>query len=75
MELITAYVRSSNSKKVMILTGSRDSFRCRQRNKNMNGEKVAPLKFISYKEMQREIKKGNAEKMNGVFIYDTLGKL
>tara|TARA_Y100000817_G_scaffold211862_2_gene166409 strand:- start:724 stop:849 length:126 start_codon:yes stop_codon:yes gene_type:complete len=41
----------------------------------MNGERVPPFKFVSFKEMQREIKKGNAEKMNGVFIYDTLGRL
>ena len=39
---ITAYVRSENSKKVMILEGDRQSFRCRQRNKYING------KFIQY---------------------------
>ena len=75
MEQITSYVRSNNSKKVMVLTGTRQSFRCRQRNKLMNGERAPPFKFVSFKEMQREIKKGNAEKMNGVFIYDTLGRL
>ena len=69
------YVRSENNKNIVILNGDRESFRIRQRNKNMQGERYKSLKFISYKEMQREIKKGNAEKMNGVFIYDTLGKL
>lgn len=75
MEELTAYVRSNNSKKVMVLTGTRQSFRCRQRNKYMNGKKVTPLKFISFKEMQRELKKGNAKKMNGIFTYDTVAKL
>ena len=72
---ITAYVRSENSKKVMILEGNRQSFRCRQRNKYINGKKVNPLKFVSFKEMQREIKKGNAEKMNGIYEFNTLSKL
>ena len=75
MEEFTSYVRSKNSKKVMVLIGTRNSFRCRQRNKYMNGGKVTPLKFISFKEMEREIKKGNAKKMNGIFTYDTVAKL
>mgnify|MGYP005647587955 CR=1 FL=1 len=72
---ITAYVRSENSKKVMILEGNRQSFRCRQRNKYINGKKVNSLKFVSFKEMQKEIKKGNTEKMNGNYEYNTLAKL
>ena len=72
---ITAYVRSENSKKVMILEGNRQSFRCRQRNKYINGKKVTPLKFISFKEMQKEIKKKNTKKMNGIYQYNTLSKL
>lgn len=72
---ITAYVRSKNSKKVMILEGDRQSFRCRQRNKYKNGKRVDSLKFISFKEMQKQIKKGNTEKMNGIYQYNTLSKL
>ena len=72
---ITAYVRSENSKKVMILEGNRQSFRCRQRSKYINGKKVTPLKFVSFKEMQKEIIKGNAQKMNGIYEFNTLSKL
>ena len=44
----------TDKKNILILNGERESFRCRQRNKNMNGEKVKPLKFVSYKTMLRE---------------------
>jgi len=44
----------TNKKNILILNGERESFRCRQRNKNMNGEKVKPLIFVSYKTMLME---------------------
>jgi hypothetical protein len=46
------YVNTCNNN-VVILNGVRDSFRCRQRNK----EKKDILRFISYKKMMREKKK------------------
>ena len=54
---ITTYVRSTNGKNIIIFKGDRDSFRCRQRSKNINGDKVIPLKFVSYKGMKKESKK------------------
>ncbi len=54
---ITTYVRSTNGKNIIIFKGDRDSFRCRQRSKNINGDKVSPLKFVSYKGMIKESKK------------------
>ncbi len=54
---ITTYVRSTNGKNIIIFNGDRQSFRCRQRNKNQNGDRVSPLKFVSYKGMQMEAKK------------------
>lgn len=53
---IINYVRSTNGKKIIIIIGDRKSFRCRQRNKI--GRKN-PLKFVSFKTMQKEIKKKN----------------
>ena len=53
------YVRSDNNKNIIVLTGDRQSFRVRQRNKMVDGTKISSLKFISYKEMMKNIKKGN----------------
>jgi len=69
---IVNYVRSTNGKKIIIMTGDRQSFRCRQRDKI--GTKN-PLKFVSFKEMQREIKRGNYEKINIQNHFYSLSKL
>ena len=69
---IINYVRSENGKKVIIMTGDRQSFRCRQRDRI---GKKNPLKFVSFKEMQKEIKRGNYEKVNGPINFQSLGKL
>lgn len=69
---IVNYVRSTNGKKIIIMTGDRHSFRCRQRD---NIGKTNPLKFVSYKEMHREIKRGNYEKVNGLNHFYSLCKL
>lgn len=59
---IINYVRSTNGKKIIIMTGDRQSFRCRQRNKI--GKKT-PLKFVSFKTMKKEIQKKNKIDKNG----------
>lgn len=64
----------TDKKNIIILNGTRDSFRCRQRNKYMNGKNVNPLKFVSYKTMLRESNK-NKKKVYGKFTYDTISKL
>jgi len=74
MEEITTYVRSEGGTKIIVMKGDRRSFRCRQRNK-INGERVKPLKFVSFKEMQKEIKKGNYGRVGETRYFNTLGKL
>jgi len=74
MELITTCVRSVNGNRILLMEGDRQSFRCRQRNK-INGERVPPMRFVSYKEMEKEIKKYGYGGMNGYNYFNTLGKL
>ncbi len=75
METVVNYVRTDNSKKIICFYGKRESFRCRQRSRKMNGKKCQSLKFVSYKEMLKEIKKGNTEKVVGPYHFDTMSKL
>jgi hypothetical protein len=67
--MIQMYVTTSNNN-IVILNGIRDSFRCRQRNK----EKKDTFKFISYKKMLREKKKNNS-RVFGPFPFNTISKL
>jgi len=69
---IVNYVRSTNGNKIIVMMGDRHSFRCRQRD---NIGKTNPLKFVSYKEMQKEIKRCNYEKVNGPNHFYSLCKL
>ena len=71
---ITMYARSNNSKKIVILNGTRDSFRCRQRAITMNKDKVLPLRFVSFKETQFMSKK-NISKVIGPVQFQTISKL
>ena len=71
MEIVN-YVRSESGKKIIVMVGDRQSFRCRQRD---SIGKKNPLKFASFKEMQKEIKRGNYVKVSGVNYFHTLGKL
>jgi hypothetical protein len=57
MNEVTSYVRTENGQ-IIILKGDRYSFRCRQRSRLGDGTRCSSLKFISFKEMEREIKKG-----------------
>jgi len=52
--MIQMYVRTPNNN-VVILNGLRDSFRCRQRNK----DKEDTFRFVSYKMMLKERKRLN----------------
>lgn len=67
--MIQMYVNTCNNN-VVILNGERDSFRCRQRNK----DKKDILKFISYKKMMREKKKNNS-RVHGPYQFYTISKL
>ena len=73
-DMITSYVRSTNGKKIIIFSGTRDSFRCRQRGRMMNGEKIEPLKFVSFKVSQKEMMK-NKGKLLGPLTFDTRSRL
>ena len=57
MNEVTSYVRTEKGQ-IIILKGDRYSFRCRQRSRLSDGTSCPSLKFISFKEMEREIKKG-----------------
>lgn len=74
-EFIETYVKSDNGKKIILFRGNRQSFRCKQRCKMMNGEKCNPLRFVSYKETMKQVKKGNTEKVIGPLEFETVSKL
>lgn len=59
---IINYVRSENGKKIIIMTGDRQSFRCRQRDRI---GKKNPLKFVSFKTMVKDVKRNNLKNENG----------
>jgi len=67
--MIQMYVNTPNNN-VVILNGVRDSFRCRQRNK----DKKDKLRFISYKKMVKERKKKDS-RVYGPMLFYTISKL
>ena len=74
---IISYVRSENRKKIIIMTGNRQSFRCRQR--DIIGKKN-PLKFVSFKTMVKDVRDnkkigGHSDILIGPINYFSLGKL
>ena len=72
---VKTYVKSDNGKKIILFQGNRNSFRCRQRCRMMDGQKCSPLRFVSYKETMKQIKRGNTEKVIGPLEFNTLSKL
>ena len=75
MEIVKTYVKSDNGKKIILFQGKRNSFRCRQRCRMMDGQKCRPLRFVSYKETMKQIKRGNTEKVIGPLEFNTMSKL
>ena len=67
---IISYVRTNNSHNYIVLYGTRDDFRARQRSVNLNGDKYPGLKFASYKEITK-----NQHKINGIHKYYGKSKL
>jgi hypothetical protein len=67
--MIQMYVVTPNNN-VVILNGVRDSFRCRQRNK----DKVDTFRFVSYRKMAKEKKKKN-NRVYGPMPFYTISKL
>jgi len=68
------YARTKNKKRIIILNGDLMSLRCRQRNRNIDGSKVTPIKFVSFKEMEKEMIK-NKSKISGPFDFYTMSRL
>jgi hypothetical protein len=68
------YARSENKKKIIILNGDLMSLRCRQRNRMLDGSKVTPISFVSFKEMEKE-KAKNKSKVHGPFDFYTMSRL
>ena len=68
---IKSYVRSSDNSKIILLYGDRLSFRCRQRNIRKKNEL---LKFVSFKNMKRDILKNKKELIGPLELY-TISKL
>jgi len=54
--MIHVIARNENNNLVFI-RGERESFRMRQRGRTTEGEKVTPLRFVSYKEAQKILRK------------------
>ena len=48
--MVFVYARSENGKRIILLDSTRESLRCRQRNRNMDNSKVNQMRFASYKE-------------------------
>jgi hypothetical protein len=68
------YVRSNFGNNIIILNGSRHSFRCRQRSKLQDGSSVPSLKFISYKAMIKDVNKNN-KGLVGPLQFNTMSNL
>ena len=73
MNEVTSYVRTENGQ-IIILKGDRYSFRCRQRSHLSNGTRCSSLKFISFKEMEKQIK-GNSKSLTTINNFYTMSRL
>ena len=73
MNQVANYVKTENGQ-IIHLIGDRQSFRCRQRSILSNGKKNS-LKFVSFKEMQKEVTKDRGGKVNGPYVFDTISRL
>ena len=72
--MVLVYARSDNGNKIVLLDATHNSLRCRQRNRNMDNSKVNSMRFASYKETLKNMRKYNA-KVVGPFEFNTICKL
>jgi|TARA_B110000967_G_C18813933_1_gene525130 guanylate kinase len=72
--MVLVYARSDNSKKIVLLDAGLNSLRCRQRNRNMDNSKVDSMRFASYKETMKNMKKYDT-KVVGPFTFNTISRL
>ena len=73
MNPVENYVKTENGQ-IIHLIGDRQSFRCRQRSILSYGKKNS-LKFVSFKEMEKEVKRDRGGKVNGPYVFDTISRL
>ena len=69
---MNVYTKNINGN-IVIINNDRYSLRCRQRGINIDGSKVKPLKFVSYREVCD--KYINNKLIYGPLIYYTISKL
>lgn len=69
--MIQVYTRNINNHGI-ILNSDRNSLRCRQRAKTIDGFKTESLRFVSYKEAVKLCNKG---RLFGPFDFYTISKL
>jgi hypothetical protein len=74
VDIVKNYVKTENGKNIIYLIGGRQSFRCRQRSILSNGRKAPSLKFVSFKEMQKETKLKDESSL-GPCLFDTVSRL
>tara|TARA_Y100000996_G_scaffold229390_2_gene180502 strand:+ start:530 stop:754 length:225 start_codon:yes stop_codon:yes gene_type:complete len=74
MDIVTNYVKTENGKRIICFKGDRQSFRCRQRSRNTEGLKSPSLRFVSFKETQKEMKK-KQQKVSGPYTFYTLARM
>lgn len=75
--MIASYIRNKNNNVIMII-GQRNSFKCRQREYDINNDvkknTKESLRFISFKESQKIIAKNN-KIIYGPLVLNTEGRL
>jgi hypothetical protein len=68
------YIKSTNKKGILVFNRDLNSLRCRQRNRNSDGSKVTSMKFVSFREMEKE-KIKNELKISGPYNFYTMSRL
>ena len=66
------FIKNINNNIIMI-NNDINSLRCRQRGVKIDGSKVKPLKFVSYRSAYKNMVKGN--QVYGPFKYNTVSRL
>ena len=72
--MVYVYARSDNGKRIVLLDANRESLRCRQRNRYMDNSKVNSMRFASYKETLKSMKRNNT-KVVGPYVFDSKSRL
>ena len=74
IKMVFVYARSENGKRIVLLDSTRAWLRCRQRNRNIDNSKVNPMRFASYKETLKSMKRNNT-KVVGPYVFYSMSRL